>query len=261
MSRDIWRDCSGGCDPKRMVGDHRGARGRSGAGIAGGFVFRCGGHGHAHAGDGRRCPAGPRAGGASAGGSNCPLRERGTCRSFRAAPVAHQFLAQPCDAEILRVAIERACHLQAVLQDESIRRTVSRSQRTFRPSRAPTGVDVGSGGAGGSLSTVAQIIEQDVGISAKVLQLVNSAFFELSTSVTSIRDAVSFIGVATLKTLVLSVEMFGAFIPPGPSPGFSLEGLQRHAQPYFVYRRPPPGAETSLDIPIMAAACSMTWGN
>ncbi len=38
--------------------------------------------------------------------------------ALRVVPVAHQFLAKPCDAEMLRVAIERACHLKALLSDD-----------------------------------------------------------------------------------------------------------------------------------------------
>ena len=38
--------------------------------------------------------------------------------------LAHQFLAKPCDSQTLRVAIERACHLKALLSDDSIRSTV-----------------------------------------------------------------------------------------------------------------------------------------
>ena len=44
--------------------------------------------------------------------------------ALRVVPIAHQFLAKPCNAEMLRVAIERACHLKALLHDESIRSIV-----------------------------------------------------------------------------------------------------------------------------------------
>lgn len=162
--------------------------------------------------------------------------------TLRAAPVAHQFLAQPCDAEMLRVAVERACHLQAVLQDESIRRTVGSLSELPSLPRTYQALTLALAEPEVPISKIAQIVELDVGISAKVLQLVNSAFFGIARPVTSIRDAVSFIGVATLKTLVLSVEMFGAFVPPRPIAGFSLEGLQRHARltSYIAARLPVP---------------------
>jgi HD-like signal output (HDOD) protein len=81
-----------------------------------------------------------------------------------------------------------------------------------------------------SLQMVARIVEQDVGVSAKVLQLVNSAFFGIAHSMTNIQGAVSYLGINTLKNLVLSVEIFRAFKPKRDLPGFSLEKLQYHAQ-------------------------------
>ena len=150
--------------------------------------------------------------------------------ALQVVPVAHQFLAKPCDADMLRVAVERACHLKALLSDESIRRTVTglgdlpSLPRTYEAlMQAVADPDV-------SIQKIAKIVEQDVGISAKVLQLVNSAFFGITHSMTSIPSAVSYLGINTLKDLVLSVEIFRAFRPERSLPGFSLENLQRHAQ-------------------------------
>jgi len=162
--------------------------------------------------------------------------------ALQVVPLAHQFLAKPCDAEMLRVAIERACHLKALLGDESIRRTIAALgdlpalPRTYEAlTRALADPDT-------SLQQVARIVEQDVGVSAKVLQLVNSAFFGISHSVTNIQNAVSFLGITTLKHLVLSVEIFRAFQPPKELPGFSLEELHQHAQvtAYLASRLPVP---------------------
>jgi len=162
--------------------------------------------------------------------------------ALRAVPVAHQFLAKPCDAEMLRVAIERACHLRALLHDDSLRRTVGalgdlptvpRTYEALTEALADTDV---------SLQKVAKIVEQDVGISAKILQLVNSAFFGISHSMTNIQNAVSYLGINTLKSLVLSVEIFRVFVPKSAVPGFSVEGFQRHARltAYLAVRLPIP---------------------
>lgn len=150
--------------------------------------------------------------------------------ALRVVPVAHQFLAKPCDAEVLRVAIERACHLRALLNDESIRRTVTALGDLPSLPRTYEALTKALADADTPLLTVAKIIEQDVGISAKVLQLVNSAFFGVSHAITNIQSAVSYLGVNTLKNLVLSVEIFRAFKPQKELPGFSLEKLQHHAQ-------------------------------
>jgi HD-like signal output (HDOD) protein len=150
--------------------------------------------------------------------------------ALRMVPVAHQFLDKPCDAEMLRVAVERACHLRALLSDDSIRRTVTALGDLPSLPRTYEALTQALAEPDTSLQKVAKIVEQDVGVSAKVLQLVNSAFFGIAHSITNIQSAVSHIGVNTLKNLVLSVEIFRAFKPKRDLPGFSLEKLQHHAQ-------------------------------
>lgn len=65
-------------------------------------------------------------------------------------------------------------------------------------------------------------------MTAKVLQLVNSAFFGLRRHITSPEEAVMFLGVDTVKALALSVEAFSSF-EASRCPNFSIEDLQRHS--------------------------------
>ena len=64
-----------------------------------------------------------------------------------------------------------------------------------------------------SIDQVVRIVEQDVAISAKVLQLVNSAFFGVTREISDIKTAVSYLGITILQNLVLSVEVFRTFHP------------------------------------------------
>jgi HD-like signal output (HDOD) protein len=150
--------------------------------------------------------------------------------ALRAVPVAHQFLAKPCDPEKLREAVERCCSLSTMLPDIAIRRvigaigelpclsmTCAKLMETLEMPNVP-------------LQEIGKIIEQDVGITAKVLQLVNSAFFGRLREVTSVRMAVSYLGLDTLKQLILSAEIFRTFHIARPIPGFSMEDFQHHSQ-------------------------------
>jgi putative nucleotidyltransferase with HDIG domain len=76
-------------------------------------------------------------------------------------------------------------------------------------------------------SKVAAIVQKDPAISAKVLQACNSAFFRLPRRVASIQQAVSYLGLSTVRSMVLSVELF----KPGKAlcGGLDLGQLQRHA--------------------------------
>jgi putative nucleotidyltransferase with HDIG domain len=81
-----------------------------------------------------------------------------------------------------------------------------------------------------AIRDVVNIVEQDVAISAKVLQLVNSAFFGLPREVSSVKTAVGFLGIDTLQNLVLSAGVFSIFDQLAKLPGFSCEELQTHSQ-------------------------------
>ncbi len=150
--------------------------------------------------------------------------------ALRVVPIAHQFLAKPCDARMLRLAIERACHLQALLSDSSVRSLVGALSDLPALPRTYDALNRALGDPDSSLMTIADIVEQDMGISAKILQLANSAFFGTSQPVANIQTAVGYLGLNALKCLVLSVEIFKIFEPRTKVPGFSMDAMQRHAQ-------------------------------
>jgi HD-like signal output (HDOD) protein len=129
---------------------------------------------------------------------------------IRTTPVAHQFLAKPCDGPTLITVIERVCQLEDLLQDAALRQVVGRMDKLPPAPRLYTALTRALEDPGTSLSEIARIVEQDVAMAAKCLQLVNSAFFGPSRRVTSIQHATSYLGINMLRSLVLSSEVFGA---------------------------------------------------
>src|SRR5688572_30352711 len=146
----------------------------------------------------------------------------------RALPVAHQFLNKPCDATLLRVVVERACELQRLLQNENIRCLIGKLDKLpsvphtyWELTRVASRPDV-------ALEDLAAIVEQDPAMTVKVLQLVNSGYFGMPQRLSSVRQAVSYLGTDLLKALALSAHAFGT-VGQGKTQLFSLEALQRHA--------------------------------
>jgi putative nucleotidyltransferase with HDIG domain len=80
------------------------------------------------------------------------------------------------------------------------------------------------------LKNIVRIIEGDVAISAKILQLVNSAFFGLPREISTLQTAVGFLGTQIVQNLVLSAEVFHVFEKATPIKGFSFEDLHTHSQ-------------------------------
>lgn len=80
----------------------------------------------------------------------------------------------------------------------------------------------------GSLELVAQSIAQDPVMTAKVLQVVNSAFFALGHPVNDPIEAVIFLGAERTRSLVLLAGVFSQF-ENSRCPGFSVEQLWNHS--------------------------------
>ena len=142
--------------------------------------------------------------------------------------MAHRILAKPCDADELAIVVERSCALQELTrQAEQYRVTAG---ATTLPSAPGLYLEISRviADPGTGPDDVAAVIERDIAMSAKVLQLANSAFFGAGRSVNRVRDAVVYLGSDTIKALTLSAEAIGKFAPTGV-PGFSIDQFQRHA--------------------------------
>jgi len=148
--------------------------------------------------------------------------------AYRALPVAHQFLSKPCEAEIIENVIERACRLQDLLHDESIQAAVGAIGELPCAPRIYSAVTEALGRANVDAEVVADLIRQDPSICARVLQVVNSAFFGLRQTMTDVRDAVAYLGIFFVRNIVLSAELISSFKPSAASAGFEIDVLQRH---------------------------------
>jgi HD-like signal output (HDOD) protein len=149
--------------------------------------------------------------------------------ALRSVPVAHQFLSKPCSPELLRATVARATQLQPRLADERLRAllgevdtlpspptTVVQLMRAFRSSEP-------------DLQEIATIIERDVATSAKVLQLVNSAFFGLGHRIAGVAHALTYLGLETVRGLVLAVATFRMFETEEALPQEWLGEFHRHS--------------------------------
>ncbi|MEO8425838.1 MAG: response regulator [Verrucomicrobiota bacterium] len=140
----------------------------------------------------------------------------------------HQFLSKPCDADALKATVGRASALDAALQNETLKKLTSRMDRL--PSLPSLYIEVVEKlqQPETTLEEIAAIIAKDIGMTAKILKLVNSAFFGLRRQIGSTEEAVAYLGLDTIKALVLSINAFSQFeqIKIG---GFSFESLWDHS--------------------------------
>jgi putative nucleotidyltransferase with HDIG domain len=124
---------------------------------------------------------------------------------------AHQYLSKPCEKQVLIDAVTRACFLRNTLNQKSLQYVVSGiGVMPILPALySQMMAELNSKDASGA--SVGEIISKDIGMTAKVLQLVNSSFFGIPRHVSTPMEAVIFLGIDVVKTLVLSIEVFSAF--------------------------------------------------
>ena len=147
--------------------------------------------------------------------------------TLRTVGVAHQFLAKPCEPERLINILKRASALHRLLIDGKLKDLVSsietlpslptvyaKLQKRIREPEA-------------SIDDIAEIIGQDIAMTAKILQLVNSPFFGLYQKVESTDRAVTFLGLDTIKALVLGMQIFSEIKIAGSL--FPVEFLWSHS--------------------------------
>ncbi|GAB6037079.1 response regulator [Fundidesulfovibrio butyratiphilus] len=148
--------------------------------------------------------------------------------SLRTVKLAHQYLSKPIPPETLKQAIAKALGLRHILGDPNLKHLILGIDSL--PSLPPiyTRLTMALEDDNAPLSEIGDIISQDVGMSANILRLVNSAFFGLPAHVSSIHHAVNLLGTDTIRSLVLSLHLFSAF-DQKKLPGFSLGAVWEHS--------------------------------
>jgi HD-like signal output (HDOD) protein len=143
---------------------------------------------------------------------------------FQSIGATHQYLTKPCETDVLKATVMRACALREVLGNDSLRGLVAGMQQI--PSQptlyAEIKREVESERA--SLKAIGTIMSQDMGMTAKILQLVNSAYFGLRGTVSTVEQAVNLLGMDTIQALVLTVQVFSEFSQTGRS-DFNMDRL------------------------------------
>jgi len=130
---------------------------------------------------------------------------------MQSAIVAHQFLSKPCDAETLVNTLRRAKSVRELLNDKKIRDVVGRT--TQLPCLSSTYADLMKvlGTEGTTVKEVAEVVSRDLVLTARVMQLVNSAFFGMPRSMDNVADAISHLGIDVLRGLAAAVQAFDDF--------------------------------------------------
>ena len=141
---------------------------------------------------------------------------------------AHEFLAKPCDLEQLRTVLDNTLALADLLQNTSLKSFISRMKSVPSLPLLYQQVTSELHSEDPSTSRIGEIIAQDMAMTAKLLQIVNSAGYGIRAEISEPKQAAIYLGLNTIRALVLSLSIFSAFDPHLLGPG-QAEQLWEHA--------------------------------
>lgn len=125
--------------------------------------------------------------------------------------ICHQYLSKPCDAADLKAKINNAVRLRDVLGNPAVKGAVSGLCRVPSLPALYQEITKELNNSEPSLSRVAEIISKDAGMTAKILQLTNSALLGIRFPVSDPLQAVSLLGLELIRALVITIHIFAPF--------------------------------------------------
>jgi HD-like signal output (HDOD) protein/CheY-like chemotaxis protein len=149
--------------------------------------------------------------------------------AMRCVNVAHQSLVKPCEGAALVAAVNRACELQGRLYSPEIKRLVGRIGSLPSPPALVSELHALLDRSDIDLDAVNHLVSSDVAMSAKILQLVNSAFFGLAHEITSVRRALNYLGLELVRDLAVAAGIFQAAETSGREAAMLIGEVQAHS--------------------------------
>jgi HD-like signal output (HDOD) protein len=143
--------------------------------------------------------------------------------------VAHQFLSKPCDSEALKAVVVETCRLWNRMADPSHKRLVAQVRWVASPPSSCARLARAVQAAEPSLEALGGIMAGDVGMTARLLQLVCSGFFGPPQRGADACQGAVLLGAETLRLLCGSADVFRPL--PGDHPALAcIESLAGHSR-------------------------------
>ncbi len=146
----------------------------------------------------------------------------------RAVGISHQYLDKPCGPDRLIGAVRRLLKVRGLLTNDRLREFVSGFKKLPSPPATYRRFMAEVENPAATTASLAATIEEDVGLSAKVLKLTNSAYFGLPSRIAEIPQAVQMLGLDTMRSLV-AVSAFLAEFEDDPALAERIETLSRRS--------------------------------
>jgi HD-like signal output (HDOD) protein len=120
----------------------------------------------------------------------------------------HRYFHKPFDLKNLASILKRICHLKHQDGSERLKRVVSGLGALPTPPRLYLRLTEALNSAFTSLDEIGEIVQEDPGLTLKLLQISNSAYFGMARKIITPMDAVQVVGLEVLRGVVLCLHAF-----------------------------------------------------
>lgn len=148
--------------------------------------------------------------------------EAGSDLLIQALHITHQWLSKPCSSEAIIAALDNAVRYRSLLRSSDMLEAVMGRDTLPSPPHLYEQVVECATSPNASADDIAALVIADPAITAKVLQLANSAF-AAGRNVTDLQSAIVHIGIENLSRLVLVAGLLESWTPDVQIPGMSTE--------------------------------------
>lgn len=138
--------------------------------------------------------------------------------------VQHQLVVNACDMEQLTATIGRIRRMRMRLHDENMRDLIGSIEGLPVLPSVCRELNTIMAKQDFALRDLAQVVEKDPSLCAKLLQVVNSSFFSVGRKMSTVQDAIAYLGTTMLKNLVMSVSLWRSLEEARPE---AISRLQR----------------------------------
>jgi len=122
--------------------------------------------------------------------------------------VAFEYLTKPWKKEILRAKLHHIIEIQQKLSNDNIINLINTISQLPKNMEILRAVEVAINKEE-SIERIAAIIVEDISITTKILQMVNSAFYT-TKRISNVQQAISILGLDTVKSLLLTSSFMAA---------------------------------------------------
>lgn len=128
-------------------------------------------------------------------------------KALMSTKVAHQYLLKPCDPDEIIKLLIRINKIKNYLIDDNVIKLVNTVESLPVLPDIYKKIDIELKKEDASIDKISNMISKDIALTAKILQIVNSAFFSIPAEIRTINNAVNFLGLNIIKSIVLGIKI------------------------------------------------------